>query len=127
MTNIAVSALVLHDRRLLLAKRDSGPGTGCWAPPGGKVNTPESLIEALSRELFEETGLRALAIRYIQSVELIAQDETYVIFNFLCTLRPSRAPRASSDAAEIGWFTKTNAIKLPLSPGVRALLDAIAW
>jgi len=45
---------------VLMIKRRSEPGKGLWAFPGGFVNakTDRSLVDAMIRELREETGLK---------------------------------------------------------------------
>lgn len=50
--------LVLDDDgRVLLAQHRIDTETTVWVGPGGGVEDGESLVEALARELFEETGL----------------------------------------------------------------------
>lgn len=45
------------DGRVLLAKHRINDETTVWVGPGGGVEDGESLVAALARELFEETGL----------------------------------------------------------------------
>lgn len=45
------------DGRVLLAQHRINDETTVWVGPGGGVEAGESLVEALARELFEETGL----------------------------------------------------------------------
>ncbi|HVV07804.1 NUDIX hydrolase [Amycolatopsis sp.] len=50
--------LLDEDDRLLLFRFANKDGSHCWLTPGGGVEEGESLPEAASRELLEETGLR---------------------------------------------------------------------
>ena len=53
---IRVSAIIRWRGRILLARHERG-GQAVWLLPGGGVKQGESLVRALTRELWEETGL----------------------------------------------------------------------
>jgi 8-oxo-dGTP diphosphatase len=53
---IRVSALLRWEDRLLLIRHEK-PGKEYWLLPGGGVNSGESLVDALRRELLEELGI----------------------------------------------------------------------
>jgi 8-oxo-dGTP diphosphatase len=54
---LAVSAGIFRDGKLLLVRRAREPAKGVYTFPGGRVEFGESLTEALAREIREETGL----------------------------------------------------------------------
>lgn len=54
---LAVSAVIFRDGKLLLVRRAKSPGHGLWSLPGGRVEFAESLHTALAREVDEEAGL----------------------------------------------------------------------
>ena len=55
---LAVSAVIFRDGKVLLVRRSRSPGKGFYSLPGGRVEHGESLHQALAREVDEETGLR---------------------------------------------------------------------
>lgn len=57
---VTTDAVVVQSGHILMIKRRSYPGKGLWALPGGFVNadTDKSLIDAMVRELKEETKLK---------------------------------------------------------------------
>jgi 8-oxo-dGTP diphosphatase len=55
---LAVSAAIFRDGRILLVRRARSPGLGFYSLPGGRVEFGESLHAALHREVDEETGLK---------------------------------------------------------------------
>ena len=55
---LAVSAVIFRDGKVLLVRRSRSPGKGFYSLPGGRVEHGESLQQALAREVDEETGLR---------------------------------------------------------------------
>src|SRR5215510_6113101 len=55
---IVAAAIILRDQHILLTRRRAdGHLPNLWEFPGGKVESGESLPEALQRELHEELGI----------------------------------------------------------------------
>jgi NAD+ diphosphatase len=62
----AVAVFVFDSEcRALLIQRAKDPAKGKWAPPGGFLDAGETLEEAVTREVAEETGLALRDIRYL--------------------------------------------------------------
>jgi 8-oxo-dGTP diphosphatase len=55
---LAVSAAIFRDDRILLLRRARSPARGFYSLPGGRVEFGESLQAALHREVDEETRLK---------------------------------------------------------------------
>ena len=55
---LAVSAAIFRGGKVLLVRRARSPAKGFYSLPGGRVEFGESLHQALTREVDEETGLR---------------------------------------------------------------------
>jgi 8-oxo-dGTP diphosphatase len=66
---LAVSAAIFRDGRILLVRRARSPAKGFYSLPGGRVEFGETLHAALHREVGEETALK------IEIVELAAWRE----------------------------------------------------
>lgn len=50
-------AVVVQSGHILMIQRQKEPGRGLWALPGGHIDKGETAIEAVLRELYEESGL----------------------------------------------------------------------
>ncbi len=55
---LAVSAAIFRDDRILLVRRARSPAKGFYSLPGGRVEFGETLHAALHREVDEETSLK---------------------------------------------------------------------
>ncbi|MCC6005819.1 MAG: NUDIX domain-containing protein [Thermofilum sp.] len=49
--------MIVRDGRVLLLRRRFSPARGGWWFPGGRVRWGEGFLDALRREVLEETGL----------------------------------------------------------------------
>jgi ADP-ribose pyrophosphatase YjhB (NUDIX family) len=54
---LAVSATIFRDQKILLVRRARSPAKGFYSLPGGRVEFGETLHAALHREVEEETAL----------------------------------------------------------------------
>ena len=119
---VAVGAVVVDHDRLLLVRRGRGPAAGWWSVPGGRVEAGETLAEAITRELREETGLDGVCGPLIGWVERFLDDEHYVILDFEVTIVGEDQPVAGDDAAEAAWVDLHQVAELPLVEGLAEFL-----
>ncbi|AOX15808.1 NUDIX hydrolase [Kozakia baliensis] len=107
---VAAIAVVLHGGRALLVRRANPPDLGMWGFPGGKIELGETLMECAVRELQEETGVTAQAVRVVTALDVFDRDPTgsvrrhFVLIAVLCRWLEGE-PVAADDALDAQWFT----------------------
>ena len=119
---VAVGAIVVDHDRLLLVRRGRAPAAGYWSVPGGRVEAGETLAEAVTRELREETGLDGVCGPLLGWAERISDDEHHVILDFEVTLIEDAAPVAGDDASEVAWVDLHEVGEQDLVPGLAEFL-----
>jgi 8-oxo-dGTP diphosphatase len=100
----------IHDERLeiLLIQRGNPPYQGTWALPGGLVEEDEDLDVCAHRELEEETKITDVSLEQLHTFGATHRDPRgrLVTVAYYTLVRPDRLhPAASSDAANVRWFT----------------------
>jgi 8-oxo-dGTP diphosphatase/2-hydroxy-dATP diphosphatase len=100
--------LVQQNGQLLLGLKKRGFGMGRWNGFGGKVEMGETIEEAARRELFEESGLRALNMEDFAQLDFEFQDtgELLEMHIFRCT-EFSGQPEESEEMKP-QWFDENN-------------------
>jgi 8-oxo-dGTP diphosphatase len=124
---IVVGAAVVHDGRLLAARRTSPPDVaGRWELPGGKVDPGESPEAAVVREVAEELGCQVQVEAWLEGEQPI--DDTHILRAARCTL-VGGTPRAGHDHDRLRWLGPDQlgdvdwlAPDRPFLPALRALL-----
>jgi len=124
---VAVGAIVLKDRAVLLVKRGKAPSNGKWAIPGGSVELGESLQQAAEREIFEETNIRIVAREPVYTFDFIEHDrEGAIRFHYIIVDLAAEyldgALMPGDDAAQAAWIPFKNLNNLDINATTREFL-----
>lgn len=124
---VGVGAVILHEDNVLLVRRGQSPSFGKWSLPGGLVELGETTVEAITREILEECGIKIRVVDVAGVITRVVKDDTgrvryhYVLVDYLA-YPDSLDVEAGSDAAEAQWFEIGRLTELDTTPG---LLDMI--
>src|SRR5471032_3624821 len=123
---IAVSAAIFRDGKILLVRRARSPAKGFWSLPGGRVEFGESLHQALHREVDEETALK------IEIIDLAGWREVlpgtgggghYLIMSFAARWI-AREPVLNDEHDDFKWLAPDALGALKLTGGLQEVVDA---
>lgn len=118
---LCVGAVVLRNRErdpeVLLIRRAKAPRAGQWSLPGGRVEAGEPLLNALRRELREETGLEVKPGPLLEVVELL-EGGHWVVLDYFCEPAGPGDGVAGDDAAELRWAPAYELAEFGLTPAV---------
>lgn len=129
-SHVIVSAAILAEGKVLLVRQPGpdGPGT-VWALPGGRVDAGELAIEAVRREVAEETGLKLTTTGTLVSIgqfvnptefrrdpgEIPGPGETATVFVYAFSADAealSAADDPDAEIAEASWVPADEAYAL---------------
>lgn len=125
---VGVGGVVIFEGRVLLVRRGAPPFEGEWSIPGGMLETGETILEGVRRELAEETGMDVRVIDLIEVFERMSLDAEgkskyhYVVLDYFCEVIGGDAC-AGSDAAEVAWATKENLSEYALSASAHRVIQ----
>ena len=101
---------MIHQGRVLLVQRGQEPLRGEWSLPGGALELGETLEAGVSREVWEETGLRVKPVKIVETLDRIVRDAGgvryhYVLIDFLCEWTGGELA-CGSDACDARWLRR---------------------
>ncbi len=125
---LAVSAAIFRDDRILLVRRARSPARGFYSLPGGRVELGESLHAALHREVDEETGLRIDIVGLAGWREVLPGTSGgghYLIMSFAAHWI-GREPVLNDELDDFKWLAPDALGDLKLTGGLQEVVAA-AW
>jgi 8-oxo-dGTP diphosphatase len=123
---LAVSAAIFRDGKVLLVRRARSPGKGFYSLPGGRVEYGESLHQALTREVEEETGLKIDIIGLAGWREVLPSPTGgghYLIMSFAARWRAGE-PELNDEHDDFKWLAPGAFGDLKVTGGLPEVLDA---
>lgn len=117
---VGVGGVVISDGKALLIRRGHAPLQGQWSIPGGTLETGETIVEGIERELAEETGVKVRVLELIEVFERIFRDKEgrvqyhFVILDHLCEMTGGSI-RAGGDVVDVAWAGEQELIKFGLT------------
>ena len=125
---LAVSAAIFRDDRVLLVRRARSPAKGFYSLPGGRVEFGESLHTALHREVDEETAIRIEIIGLAGWREVLpgaGGGGHYLIMSFAARWT-AREPVLNDEHDDFKWLAPDALGDLKLTGGLADVVHA-AW
>ena len=123
---LAVSAAIFREGRVLLVRRARSPANGLYSLPGGRVEFGESLHTALHREVDEETRLKIEIIGLAGWREVLPEtdgDGHYVIMSF-ASRWASGEPVLNDEHDDFRWLAPESLGELKVTGGLHEIIEA---
>jgi 8-oxo-dGTP diphosphatase len=127
---LAVSAAIIRDGRVLVARRAKGASTGLYTLPGGVVEAGETLHEALMREIAEETGITIEPVVLAGQREFITRDQGgkvsrhFVILCFAARWLAGEGTPQIEELSELRWLRPAEVAELKTTEGLAEIVAA---
>ena len=125
---LAVSAAIIRDGRVLVARRAKGASTGVFTMPGGVVEAGETLRQALVREIAEETRIVIEPVALAGEREFISRDENgrvsrhFVILCFACRWISGEGEPQLEELSELRWLEPAELTGLKTTEGLAEIV-----
>jgi ADP-ribose pyrophosphatase YjhB (NUDIX family) len=127
----AVSAAIFRGERVLLVKRGRPPSAGLWSLPGGHIEPGEPAVEAIRRELMEETGVTAKIFGVADVKDVVhLNDRGKLLFHRVIIVFygawEAGEPEAGSDAELAVWHSTASIDALATTEGLASIVSSAA-
>jgi len=123
---LAVSAAIFREDKILLVRRAKSPAKGLYSFPGGRVEFGETLHAALHREVDEETTLKIEIIGLAGWREMVPGTlggGHYLIMTFAARWVSSE-PVLNDELDDFRWSKPDSLDDLKLTDGLQAVIQS---
>lgn len=124
LVHVAVGVIYSAEGKILIAKRpDSVHQGGLWEFPGGKVDSGESIVQALVRELREELNIDVLASEPLIQIRHHYPDKSVLLDVHRITRFSGTA--CGNEGQPIQWVDATQLAQFEFPAANRPIISAI--
>lgn len=126
---LAVSAAIIRDGKVLVVRRARKPALSLYSLPGGVVEAGETLAEAVTREVREETALTIEPVALAGNREVIVRDANGHVerhFVILCFAARwlSGEPVLNEELDDARWIEPAELASLETTEGLAEIVAA---
>jgi 8-oxo-dGTP pyrophosphatase MutT (NUDIX family) len=106
-----------NTNRYLFLLRNKHRQQGFWGIAGGKIETGETVIQGLVREIQEEIGMDFTNKKFIPIETFTSDNERFVYYTFVVSVNEEFVPTLNSEHRGYCWVELKDHPK-PLHPGL---------
>jgi 8-oxo-dGTP diphosphatase len=121
ITRIAAYGLIVQERRILLCRISNllPKDAGYWTLPGGGIDFGEAPVDAMRREVAEESGLvvRPCALAAVDSLTIEEKDRAFHAIRIIYhaeIVGGARRNEVDGSTDQCAWWSYAEAQRLPL-------------
>jgi 8-oxo-dGTP diphosphatase len=121
---VGVGVMIVHDGRVLMARRAGGQRAGWYGWIGGRLEFGETLHDCARREAREEAGVEIANLRLLCLSSILLDDQHWVDVEFLAEIA-SGEPHATAPHEIGGWtWYPIDQLPSPIFEPARKALEA---
>jgi len=107
----------VNTQRYLYLMRNDSKHPGAWGLPGGKIESGETLRDAMRRECQEELGFVPDYIKLLPLEKFTTADGGFVYHTFYCSVASEFVPQLNDEHIGYAWINSGTWPK-PMHPGL---------
>ena len=123
------AAVLVHERKVLLARRYGGYLDNLWEFPGGKLEREETAAHAARRELSEELAIKVEPDRVVLVLEHAYPDKKVRLHFVSCRLSAASQSCLAQlqQNPSVGWFLPNELPLAEFCPADRLAAKQLPW
>lgn len=112
----------LDTKRYLYLMRNDSRHPNTWGLPGGKIESGETMLEAMQRECREELGNMPEYLKLVPLEKFTSADQGFAYHTFFCSVSTEFIPQLNSEHIGYAWID-SGAWPKPMHPGLWSTIN----